>query len=1289
MRTNLSIRSVRSFLALAGASLLLAHSYVHGHELAGMAGVPGGLVVHLGVDGAFGVGGGPNDRYVVHGLDVSPETVAAVRARIHARGGYGPVSAATFDGKRLPYANGLVNLIVADDLGDVRVSEVLRVLCPRGVLLTKRSQPDTGGLVPLTPIPTGLEGWHVYRKPPDSKLDEWTHYLYGPDNNAVCQDEVVGIPRSIQWVAAPRWGRSHEELASMSATVTANGRIYYIVDDAPLASIRFAGQWKLVARDAFNGVQLWERPIARWNDHLRHFRSGPVHLPRRLTVSGDTVFATDGFGGPVLAIAGATGATIREFAGTESTEEILVTADALYLAVGTSEVNRRGGGLHLRGEPEPTPFRRIMVFSRASGSLLWQRDCSATQVLPLSMAVKNDHLYYQSTAGIVCLNAHSGSELWTAARATPARRMAFSAPTLVATDGVVLCADREPGKAEQDGPAAGAIEWGVHGWNEKGFARKGKSVLRAYAAADGRELWSVPCKEGYNSPVDVFVIKGTVWVGPDYRGFDLGTGESAGKIDTKAPRVGMAHHRCYRNKASEQFIFTGKSGIEVLSLAEKRWLSNNSWVRGTCQYGIMPANGLLYAPPDACACFLTVKAPGFVAVAPQVRATSGMVFPERPVLERGVAFGKALKGVSTSQEWPMYRHNPQRTGATPATLPEFPTPRWSVAVGGRLTQPAVVGDTVVVASIDTHTVHALSVADGREIWRHTAGGRVDSTPTIHAGAVLFGAADGWVTCLDLRDGAPVWRFRAAPEERLVNAYGQLESTWPVHGAVLVQNDAVYAMAGRSSYLDGGLVLYRLNPQTGEQLSRTVLYHIDPETGKQLVPEARFNMEGTTSDILSGDGTNVFLKYFTFDREGQRIESTSDRLFAIAGLLGEEWFVRSYWIIGREIGAGWGGWANAANRYPSGRILSFNGDLICGYSRRKVSGGPVGHRADAYHLFAVPPGSETPQTDRKGRKRFVKSAPTWVDTKSLTVRSMVLGANLLAVAGPVDLGVRQEAELAYANEPEARAAFEGKKGIFLRMCRAKDGRRLSECPLPAKPVFDGLSAANGRLFLSLQSGSLMCFGPGSGELLPDSASASVGAPQPAPPSKSKQASAKPSGPPPKLTGKDRRADFAHVEAEAILEKGAGYRLASGKGKTGLAVKALPKPLKARVVLKGTVKPAARFGRPALHENAYIAFGDGTGDTALVKCGLKFIAGTAVIIEGPAKGGAAVSERLSVDTTKPVPVEVAVDLQAQSVSMRIGKKTFKTQLQRKLAAVTHVGYCATNAVSDFSVLEVTGE
>ena len=1041
-------------------------------QILAAAGVSGGLVVHLGCgDGQLTAALRANDRTLVQGLDANPANVGKARAHIHRLGLYGAVSANSFDGQHLPYVDDLVNLIVVTGPGlQVPEEEILRVLVPNGLAAwpspeTRNSEPATRNSLP-----------RILRKPWPKAIDEWTHFLHGPDNNAVARDTRVGIPRSIQWVSEPRWGRSHEEMASMSAAVTAKGRIYCIEDEAPLASIRFLGDWKLVARDAFNGTLLWKRPIAPWTDHLRHFRSGPTHLPRSLVAVGDTVYVTAGLDGPVLALDGATGETLRECKGTERTEEIVASDGVLYLVMGTSEANRRGGGLFQRGEPKPAGSRAVAAIEAASGKPLWKKDLTKENILPLTLAVKGQRAYFQSLAAIVCLDARSGEEVWRTPRPTPARRMSWSAPTLVATDEVILCADRDPGKTEQDQPSAGTLEWAVHGWDEKGFARKSACTLRAYAAKDGKELWSAKCNEGYNSPVDLFVIGGVVWVGTSFKGLDLKTGAETRQIDTKAPRVGMAHHRCYRDKASERFIFTGKSGIEVLSL-DKGWLCNNSWLRGTCQYGIIPANGFLYAPPDACACFLTVKAPGFFAAAPQ-RGTSGrMPFPDQPVLVKGPLYGKPLAAEAPkADEWPMFRHDPARSGATASVLPEAVTQAWSAAIGGRLTQPAVADGKVFVASSDAHTVHALAAADGKELWRFTAGGRIDSTPTWHKGMLLFGSADGCTYAVGAADGALVWRFRAAPQDRLIEAYGQLESLWPVHGAVLVQNDTLYVTAGRSSYLDGGIVLYRIEPATGKELSKTVLCHLDPETGRQLVPEARFNMEGTTSDILSGDGDLVYLKYFGFDRYGKRAEITRPHLFSITSFLGEEWFVRSYWVLGEGMpGAGWSGWADAANAHPFGRILCFTDAAVYGYGRQKVSAGPVGHRADAYHLFAMDRHAATPRIDKKGKKTTVKGKLLWSDTASLTVRAMVLVGDRLAVAGPVDLGERDPEMLAFKNQPDALAAFEGKKGVRLRIVQAADGEKLSECGLSAMPAFDGMAAAGGRLYLSTRAGTVLCLG----------------------------------------------------------------------------------------------------------------------------------------------------------------------------------------------------------------------
>ena len=1043
-------------------------------DLAKSSGVKGGLIVHLGCGDAKETAKLLlNEKYQIHGLAADDATVTAARKNILAAKLYGKISIARYSPARLPYVDNLVNLLIDTSGGKVAKDEILRVLTPGGVAFI---------------------GDTKVTKPWPKDIDQWTHFLHSPDNNAVARDKKVGMPRSMQWVSEPRWGRTHEEMASMSAAVSSNGRIFYIVDEAPLASIRFLGSWKLVARDAFNGTLLWKRPVKQWNDHLRHFRSGPAHLPRRLVAVGDKVYVTTGLASPVTMLDAASGETLKVFKGTEHTEEIIVDGAVMYLAVGTSEKRRHGGGLAERNEPKPTEFRFITAFNTDTGKQLWKKDfAKGVALLPLSLTVRGERVYYQDTYGVACLDARSGKENWKTARKTVAKRMGFSGPTIVATDDILLCADQDPAKTNIASDKG--IEWGVHGWSIGGFARGARSTLIAYSTTNGEELWRAPCKEGYNSPVDMFVIDGMVWTGLGYQGIDIKTGKVKKSINVKGDRVGMPHPRCYRNKASERFIFLGRSGVELLSL-EDGWIGNNSWIRGTCQYGIIPANGLLYAPPDACACYLTVKSPGFFAASSKRGETASMPVDDTPALEKGPAYGKIPASPAPGEgDWPMYRANAARGGAATSQLPDKLTKKWSVTLGGKITQPIIAGGKLFVASTNTHTIHALDVNGGKEIWKFTAGGRIDSSPTIYKSTALFGCADGWIYCLTAADGKLVWRFRAAPTERLVNAYGQLESLWPVHGTILVQNDTIYASAGRSTYLDGGIVLYRIDPASGKQLSKTLLYHLDPKTGKQLTKESGFNMDGSTSDVLVGDGENVYLKYFAFDREGQRTTEAGNHLFTIAGMLGEEWFVRSYWVVGKgKPGAGWSQWVRAAGAFPAGRILSFDKDNIYGYGRQKVVGGAVGHKADAYHLFGVsrkatpkvaaapkPAPKKAPAKGKKKPKRRrrpsgpKKAPPTWSDAKSLIVRAMVLGSDKLVVAGPVDLGKKDAKILSFANQEEALSGFIGAKGIFLRVVSTGDGKTVSEIKLSTMPSFDGMSAAGGKIYLSLRDGSVACFG----------------------------------------------------------------------------------------------------------------------------------------------------------------------------------------------------------------------
>ena len=119
-------------------------------------GVRGGLLVQLGCgDGTLTADLRASDRYLVQGLDTDPVRVAAARELLHSKGVYGPVTAEVFDGRRLPYVGDLVNLVIAEDPGEVTMDEVLRVLAPGGVAYIRQG-----------------DGWQKTVKPRPGDIDE-------------------------------------------------------------------------------------------------------------------------------------------------------------------------------------------------------------------------------------------------------------------------------------------------------------------------------------------------------------------------------------------------------------------------------------------------------------------------------------------------------------------------------------------------------------------------------------------------------------------------------------------------------------------------------------------------------------------------------------------------------------------------------------------------------------------------------------------------------------------------------------------------------------------------------------------------------------------------------------------------------------------------------------------------------------------------------------------------------------------------------------------------------------
>ena len=105
------------------------------------SGIQGGIVVHLGCgDGKETAPMLLNRSYFVHGLDTDGDNVAKARVYLRSKNLYGPVSVAKYDGKTLPYRDNIVNLIVADTLGNVSTQEAMRVLTPLGAMVVGGKQ---------------------------------------------------------------------------------------------------------------------------------------------------------------------------------------------------------------------------------------------------------------------------------------------------------------------------------------------------------------------------------------------------------------------------------------------------------------------------------------------------------------------------------------------------------------------------------------------------------------------------------------------------------------------------------------------------------------------------------------------------------------------------------------------------------------------------------------------------------------------------------------------------------------------------------------------------------------------------------------------------------------------------------------------------------------------------------------------------------------------------------------------------------------------------------------------
>jgi len=1076
-------------IAAVGVAVLASVSFAAGSEgvdILKATGVRGGIVVHLGCgDGKLTAQLRASDAYTVHGLDANETNVAAARARLTKAGLYGPVSVECLTGASLPYADRLVNLVVVENPRRVTVAEIMRVLVPGGVAYVKKG-----------------DAWTKTVKPQSDQLDEWSHYLHDAGNNAVAKDTVVGPPRRLQWVVSPLFLRSHETASGISAQIAAGGRLFYIFDEGPIGIVdeRLPSRWSIVCRDAFNGKLLWKRPMPNWGWQawsksrfegkdwtvVRARRvSAPSENNRRLVAEGDRLYATLGHRAPLSILDAGSGKVLFTVKGTAPTQEILASEGVVLAHVkkpGAAVEGRRGG--------RTFSSSTLVAVAGKTGKVLWREDVGE-MIGSYQIAISDGKVFYRTSKTMVCRSLRGGKQLWKTEIKTAGKNF-------VAASGVVLIL--------------------------------GGTTLESYDAADGKKLWQnkIPPRSGGEGP-DLFVTGNLVWPGMvpvDKAGkasrksdaamamaFDVRTGERKKRIVVKNFRSPEHHHRCYRNKATSRYIISGMEGAEYLDMQGDGHEQNN-WLRGACKEGVMPCYGMLYVPADQCFCQPGGKLLGYTAVAPAAAKPTPPI-PDANRLEKGPAYAAIRTEESPARDagdWRTYRYDAGRHGSTPAAVECKVAPVWRMTLSptgpgrtpARLTQPVTAGGKVFVASIDAHTVFALNAATGKGVWQFTAGGRIDSPPTLHGPLVLFGSADGRVYCVRQSDGALVWRFLAAPHDRRVGGFGQIESAWPVHGSVLVHGGIAYVAAGRSTYLDDGMQLWGLDPMTGAIKHKGKL--AGPHRTIDGQRDVAFYVPGANSDVLVAEGGHIYMRQKKVTPDLKEVDpkvlsSKGEKdvglhVFSTSGLLDGSWYNRTFWMYSKR----WPGFQLANQAPKAGQLLVVDETATYAlrvYYRRNCHSPMFFPGKEGYLLFADknttepqivgeagarPPIRWLPQSDYstgrspQGRKLEGKAfgmdkgigytradKPLWMLWLPVRVRAMVKTRDILFAAGPPD-----------EFDPAAPfAALEGKRGAVLVAISAKEGKKLTELKLDTEPVFDGMIAVEGRLFVSLIDGSVMC------------------------------------------------------------------------------------------------------------------------------------------------------------------------------------------------------------------------
>lgn len=552
-------------------------------------------------------------------------------------------------------------------------------------------------------------------------------------------------------------------------------------------------------------------------------------------------------------------------------------------------------------------------------------------------------------------------------------------------------------------------------------------LLVAYDAKNGSVLWkkeTPPCGYGALPDGDEF------WM-LVHTGNKGGQGDSvqatvldarSGSVKREFRAKGTVNSKCYPSKGCADYLLYSNSW----TLDEKSGTSlSQDTVRAPCDLGQMPANGMTYYFPHHCDCQVTLR--GMLAMARAGKRT-WLSEADKDGAPRLFASNAAPAAAQDQPaDWPMYRKDIARSNCATAAVPGNLQLLWSKKPGAsRLTQAVSAYGVVCTTVPDEHRVVALDAASGKELWSFVADGRTEWPAAFHKGLCLFGTAGGSVYALDAKTGREVWRMRAAPTEKYIAEESQFASAWPVVGGVMPMNGEIFFTCGRAGGVDGGIHLYAADAASGK---------------------IRWRVRGGSSgDMFLSDGKELMLtrNYYSI-QSGGRIGGAKKH----APLLQTTSYLTPVSVLD---------YMACVEPLLSGEkhIELTDGASITGENLAFCEKFSV---AAWRYRFGVP--KEIMKKEKAG-KRFIYAksggSMTWLLDEEISQQMLgvVLAGDCAYMAGvPVSLEAKDKSEL-----------------WVLSMA---DGKIRQTVPLEGRPVYDGLSAAGGRLYLSQEDGTLSCLG----------------------------------------------------------------------------------------------------------------------------------------------------------------------------------------------------------------------